>query len=1282
MVFIEKTDDRVCLYSNLPLSESSRLELNEDEQTSSFDLEESTPEDCEPRKLSYQYQLEKKYLAPSKKKTYQVRLEDIFGQTESREISIRTDPVAPSDFALARVNQLFYQNANQPSELHFDYYTQNLRKLRIQACKVSADQAIRIESKYIERWFSFAPDTGKCIRYNPVIQDIDVQWGQRQDHTLALSDMFDDITPGLYYIYIHAPNLSNEDGEPIETNILLQYSNWNIYSKRGDSALVWLTDYKTGQPVADATIKLISTEGTKLEISQTNSDGIYFIDENLLKYEYIMIKKGSDEALLNVFAQEGYETSNYSVAFNYDDGNHLYQFYLENPERHSNQINGVFLLRSRQVDKVVPSEVKSAVLALYNENEEILWREFVDLGDSGDLYFKIKPKFPLLDGTYNISVCVGLHQGVCHGTNFWTSLTLGDRPSQTAHDRKIVKVPRENAVISIKNMNRLQVGDKLELQLSGIKSDLPLLLSVERDSIFIKKLIFPSGNSATVELEVSPEMIPEAFVSIIQFHPEGVLYDIAQFSVDTSIKKLPDDLDSGNISKLIFQNISGKVPGGDWLLSAFYPQLGTSVITAASRSPELEFADDKILLASQSIRVNDSIIVDGDLIFPGDEELENTSKYVLAHDDQGNFANLILRQAEETPNISIRSLLPKFIRPYDQIIFDLIISNNSAANKNLQLVSFSENLDFSSDKNVLFGLQADSQAKIGLVTRFGALQSNSSLPLQISVNDNLETLAQLNTTLDVAHFEPPFVKKKNIIYQSASTGDTLIMPIKTSGLWKRKTYIATSPISFVLENLRKLLERESLQLDEVILKSALSADYRELLKSSLEEEDEVFGLLDSKNAFLNELYYLELHQKNDGGWSRDSDSPYSDPILTSWIAKALSIMIHGDFEVPEELVTNCKKYLKEQLDELVNRRVREEIDKSEMSANEIFQELLILNALSSITPSGVSYANNWYSFRDILSNEAMVLLLLTFEDYRDANLSGTNFKIEELIQQLKARRELLGEKIWLEAGTDGLNNITDFIISAWYLEALVRQASARSDIPALITWLVANKYEQSYQTPAQQFSFLHAMSSYLYIFQENITASNIRLEINNLKKYDFDIADIQKFKSYSVLDYFLLEEDEEEFQSLSFTSDKKQALFIEVNLEKQERQISRSSQGLSIYQRFDNSQELVKGEVLKGSISIISPRDYANVVLIHPQIAAVEFQNATDKNKVTWQTKVIGPHEKWYIFDKLEAGETVIEFEGIVNSAGVFTTPQAYAYLYEQPEIHAVSNSVRLELKQ
>ncbi|MEM7537004.1 MAG: Ig-like domain-containing protein [Chloroflexota bacterium] len=104
-----------------------------------------------------------------------------------------------------------------------------------------------------------------------------------------------DLPPGLYLLEVERPPLSSTDN-PEPHQVLVVLSNYNLVVKKSSdgNSLAWLTDLRTGRPLANRDVSFYS-ERNFLASSRTDDNGIALVDLNL----------ASDEAWQTVMAIAG-----------------------------------------------------------------------------------------------------------------------------------------------------------------------------------------------------------------------------------------------------------------------------------------------------------------------------------------------------------------------------------------------------------------------------------------------------------------------------------------------------------------------------------------------------------------------------------------------------------------------------------------------------------------------------------------------------------------------------------------------------------------------------------------------------------------------------------------------------------------------------------------------------------------------------------------------------------------------------------------------------------------
>jgi hypothetical protein len=1278
-----ETEQHFCVFSNNALYPNSALLKKGRRERSISKIQEDKEGNCEGE-AEYIYAFDKKFFAPNEEHVVEMKLNDVYGNIHRSEEKILTQNIKTDDRTLSRESSLFYHNVQSDEDLHFNYYSENIENVLITLCKIDAESALKIETSFEQRWFSFDPTPEKCLKFERKEETLAMDWGKKKKHKVSVSDYIDEIESGIYYFHILAPGYYSNQGDPIETNVALQFSDWSVLSKRGKSSLLWLFDHNQNKPVKDAQVSFATNDGLILETINSDQNGIILLPDTDLKYDFVMARKGKEELLLSVFSQEGIEPSRYGVPIDIRDQKYQHQFYLEDPSQHDENFQGLFILKASENGELVSPKASQGVVVLYDQEEKKLWRSFESFDDFGSLSFSLPSRLMITGGVYQLEVCLGLHQGLCQGESFWTFFDPSKRPKNSNHSKEvIVDKNQEERIIQLGNTTQVKVGQEVSLLLQNLIPGVPLLLSVERDAVYWHEILQADETSMKTSFTVTQDMLPELIISVSQFAKDELKHDMKTLAVERSEKSilfankpgldevpLYQDSNRRSIDELSSHTFtlfgSGKGLEAK-ALQAFYPRLGTSVISASNVPYKLlDMSGENYQLLSPQ-RIQDAVIINGYLLGEDDERNLNAMNYVVAHDLEGNFANLLYGEVQYDESLEIATSFPDFLRASDKLIYSAEVFNNTDYTKNLQIINSSPHMRFPNGASMFLGLPSQQIRTISVPAELSPSVISKSTSISMSIAEQGTILSSTSIALPLVKDAGPIARKIIFTSQSNALEVEIALPLSNTGEWSISTVISPTPVVFVLENLRSLLAKKTLDLEEMVTKMSLALDFEELIDTKGEETS-----LDLEN----EIAYLKDLQLSNGGWGHFGKIVESDPLLSSSISKSLALMINAEQEIPEEVIKNLKKYLKNDLDERSNERVRAEQSAAEIGTRESFEELFILHGLSSLSASGVSYANNWYFHRESLSTESLLLLLLVFEDYRDAGVDGSLFKIEELIQTLKQKSSTSTGKAWLTASSEMNEMVNDFVITSWYLEALVRQASSHSDIPPVINWLIQQKNLPKNQSVYRQAAYLQAMGAYLKIFQAQINSPEITLEsMSKSISYDLDLG--EKSQAFSLHELILIDEESEE-KSLRITSEQAQPLFVEVIAQSKEQQRFAAEKGIAVFHDFSGELAQV-GEEISGEIIIISDTERERVVVVQPQISGAVPIN--QESSESWTILNSGLHEKWYVIAKLPEGETRIPFTWKAEKEGIYQVPPVYTYVSRSPEVYGTSQRELVEIR-
>lgn len=195
-----------------------------------------------------------------------------FGEKLGKETVVRftTQPRAPQ-LDLAVPNDLGMYDANGIQRIFATYV--NLNQIDYKLYKVDrADLLGLVGNRYFDNLQKYTPKQPNLLRTWSVKPQAPLNASSVVSTTLTADGT--SLQPGIYYLEASAPNLKNSDLRPQKH--LLVVSAYNLALKRTETeALVWVTDLKSGQPVANQPLTLYDTRGQPLATGKSDQDGVW-----------------------------------------------------------------------------------------------------------------------------------------------------------------------------------------------------------------------------------------------------------------------------------------------------------------------------------------------------------------------------------------------------------------------------------------------------------------------------------------------------------------------------------------------------------------------------------------------------------------------------------------------------------------------------------------------------------------------------------------------------------------------------------------------------------------------------------------------------------------------------------------------------------------------------------------------------------------------------------------------------------------------------------------------
>jgi alpha-2-macroglobulin len=236
-------------------------------------------------------------------------LQDVWGDRlgEPFTITFLTPPATPSLTILSGYvsYNLVFVPASQ-SEIVLQATNINTVSFEISPISVSDLSTLLHSDNYNYRQM-FLPETREVTTHtlNPA--------GNRNEVvTLPLSYQGEALTPGIYYLGIFTPDITENDFQSNQKFYLVVSENNLVMKIAPDQAFVWATRLNDLAPLVDAPVSIYNTEGELLTKGRTNADGLFSnsftrADEPYSSYYALMGEPGETDFAFSISTwQDGY----------------------------------------------------------------------------------------------------------------------------------------------------------------------------------------------------------------------------------------------------------------------------------------------------------------------------------------------------------------------------------------------------------------------------------------------------------------------------------------------------------------------------------------------------------------------------------------------------------------------------------------------------------------------------------------------------------------------------------------------------------------------------------------------------------------------------------------------------------------------------------------------------------------------------------------------------------------------------------------------------------------
>jgi uncharacterized protein YfaS (alpha-2-macroglobulin family) len=219
-------------------------------------------------------------------------LKDIWGASpdEPMSFTFSTNNVTP-DFTISATSSGYGQNLlfSPSDESNLFGQATNITYARTSIAKIDFEDFT---------WYFKLENSDAIQNYSPDNQQVDTinfDLPLNQSEVVSIPLKYDDqnLTPGLYYLKVMAPEVVSRL-KSSTTGFILAVSNYNtVFKISNEQIFVWVSSISDRSPLINASVQVISTNGTVVTTGKTNSSGIFEADiphqENLYETYFAVI---------------------------------------------------------------------------------------------------------------------------------------------------------------------------------------------------------------------------------------------------------------------------------------------------------------------------------------------------------------------------------------------------------------------------------------------------------------------------------------------------------------------------------------------------------------------------------------------------------------------------------------------------------------------------------------------------------------------------------------------------------------------------------------------------------------------------------------------------------------------------------------------------------------------------------------------------------------------------------------------------------------------------------
>ncbi len=329
-------------------------------------------------------------------------IKDPYGNqtAESADVHFHTGDLPP-DLRLHVPGAIGTYNAYDPAKLyiiHTNIHSVNFKLYRLDPMLLSTQPNLPYnyspsDNQLIRSWS--APIESKLNAIDATLIDL-VEGGGRLD-------------PGLYYLIADSPDLPKDPNNPYAYSLqhVLVVSNINLTMKTSaDQVLVWATDYKTGQPVANVPLTFYASNFASIASATTDEQGIARTDYHYANGTVYGALSAAPFAATAADWSSG--ISQYDFGLNsgyYGNAKNSTYIYTDRPiYRPGQSVDFKGIIRAERDVKYSLPNVQSVHVTIGSPNGETVFDKDLDVSELGTFFGNVKLADGAALGSYYMNV--------------------------------------------------------------------------------------------------------------------------------------------------------------------------------------------------------------------------------------------------------------------------------------------------------------------------------------------------------------------------------------------------------------------------------------------------------------------------------------------------------------------------------------------------------------------------------------------------------------------------------------------------------------------------------------------------------------------------------------------------------------------------------------------------------------------------------------------------------------------------------------------------------------